>query len=49
MVKSPEGFEMVDQQCLVYGIHLYRDVYAKVIEHNFPAMYVGTDWESWDV
>ncbi|KAI0839351.1 hypothetical protein F5Y06DRAFT_265205 [Hypoxylon sp. FL0890] len=48
VVDSPEGFEKVSSSTLVYGIHLYRGVYAQAIDKHPPAVFVGTPQEVWE-
>ncbi|RYP60470.1 hypothetical protein DL771_010500 [Monosporascus sp. 5C6A] len=47
---SPSGFDVVDRDTLVFGVHLYRDVYGQAIAKCVPAIFVGTGldvWEGW--
>lgn len=39
---------MVHDQTLLFGVHLYRPVYASSLEASLPAMFVGTGWDVWD-
>ncbi|KAI1798515.1 hypothetical protein F4811DRAFT_208690 [Daldinia bambusicola] len=48
VVDSPIGFEQVSPSTLVFGIHLYRDVYAQAIAKCLPAMFIGTPREVWE-
>ncbi|OTA58969.1 hypothetical protein K449DRAFT_334000 [Hypoxylon sp. EC38] len=48
VVDSPEGFEQVGPSTLVFGIHLYKDVYAQAIDGHPPAIFVGTPREIWE-
>ena len=48
VVGTPAGFELVDQSTLVYGVHLYREVYSQAIGRAVPAVFVGTGYEVWD-
>ncbi|KAI1100019.1 hypothetical protein F4804DRAFT_336642 [Jackrogersella minutella] len=48
VVPSPGGFEQVNAATLVFGIHLYRDVYAQAIAHSLPAAFIGTPREVWE-
>ncbi|KAL7892742.1 hypothetical protein HDV63DRAFT_233665 [Trichoderma sp. SZMC 28014] len=48
VVESPEAFEAVDDKTFVFGIHLYRDVYAQIFENGeYPAIFIGTGWKVW--
>ncbi|KAI0173018.1 hypothetical protein GGR52DRAFT_432177 [Hypoxylon sp. FL1284] len=48
VVDSPEGFERVTPSTLVFGIHLYRDIYNQTIAKHLPAMFVGTPYGVWE-
>ncbi|KAI1212136.1 uncharacterized protein F4807DRAFT_458339 [Annulohypoxylon truncatum] len=48
VVHSPGGFEQVGTSTLVFGIHLYRDVYAQALAGHLPAVFVGTPREVWE-
>lgn len=48
VVDSPAGFEMVADDSLVYGIHLYRAVYSMAIENHIPAIFIGTGYDAWE-
>ncbi|KAI1391748.1 uncharacterized protein F4822DRAFT_388334 [Hypoxylon trugodes] len=48
VVDSPEGFEQVRSSTLVFGIHLYKDIYAQAIANYAPAVFVGTPQEVWE-
>ncbi|KAI1472133.1 uncharacterized protein F4812DRAFT_453949 [Daldinia caldariorum] len=48
VVDSPIGFEQVSPSTLVFGIHLYRDIYAQAIAKCIPAMFIGTPREVWE-
>lgn len=48
IVASPEAFEIVDEQTLVFGVHLYRPVYAAALKKCLPGMFVGTAADVWD-
>lgn len=47
-VDSPEGFERVTPSTLVFGIHLYRDIYVQTMAKHSPAMFVGTPYDIWE-
>jgi hypothetical protein len=48
VVSSPEGFEKVDGNTVLSGVHLYRPIYAKALEKCLPAVFIGTDLDVWD-
>lgn len=48
VVESPRGFEMVDRETLVFGIHLYRDIYSQAISRSVPAVFIGTGLNVWE-
>lgn len=47
VVESPQGFAAVDGETLVFGVHLYRDVYSRAIAECVPAVFVGTGLDVW--
>lgn len=48
VVESPRAFEAVDEDTLVFAIHMYRPIYEAALEKALPAMFVGTGWDVWD-
>lgn len=48
VVESPAAFEAVDEDALVFAIHMYRPIYEAALEKALPAMFVGTGWDVWD-
>lgn len=48
VVDSPAGCERVDGATLLFGVHLYRPVYALALRNGPPAVFVGTGWDVWD-
>ncbi|KXJ90446.1 hypothetical protein Micbo1qcDRAFT_234429 [Microdochium bolleyi] len=48
VVDTPAGFEAVDDSTLVYGVHLYREVYSQAIGKAIPTVFVGTGYDVWD-
>ncbi|KAI1372525.1 hypothetical protein F4677DRAFT_449427 [Hypoxylon crocopeplum] len=48
VVESPEGFDRVSPSTLVFGVHLYRDVYAQTVAKHLPAVFVGTPLDVWE-
>ncbi|OLN86568.1 hypothetical protein CCHL11_08515 [Colletotrichum chlorophyti] len=48
VVQSPAAFEAVDEDTLVFAVHMYRPIYEATLERALPAMFVGTGWDVWD-
>ena len=48
VVDSPAGCERVDGSTLLFGVHLYRPIYALALKNSLPAVFVGTGWDVWD-
>lgn len=48
VVESPGSYELVDGATLVFGVHLYRDIWAAALERSLPALFVGTGWNVWE-
>ncbi|KAL2758331.1 hypothetical protein ACRALDRAFT_1068689 [Sodiomyces alcalophilus JCM 7366] len=48
IVDSPAAFDAVDEQTLLFAVHMYRPIYEAALERVLPAMFVGTGWETWD-
>ncbi|KAH6973177.1 hypothetical protein BKA56DRAFT_593403 [Ilyonectria sp. MPI-CAGE-AT-0026] len=48
VVETPAACGMIDANSLLYGIHLYRPIYAMALEKSLPAIFVGTGWDVWD-
>jgi hypothetical protein len=48
VVESPEGSNMIQSDSMLFGIHLYRPLYAQALERSLPAIFVGTGWPVWD-
>lgn len=48
VVDDPEGFDLVTSETLLFGVHLYRPIYAKALGRCLPAVFVGTDLDVWD-
>jgi hypothetical protein len=48
VVRSPKGFELVDADALLFGVHLYRPVYEMALADDLPRIFVGTGWDVWD-
>ncbi|KAM6535805.1 hypothetical protein FALCPG4_005340 [Fusarium falciforme] len=48
VVETPAGCEMIDQDTLFFGVHLYKPIYAMALGKHLPAIFVGTGWEVWD-
>ncbi|KAK2733052.1 hypothetical protein CKAH01_08550 [Colletotrichum kahawae] len=47
VVESPAAFEAVDEDTLVFAIHMYRPIYEATLK-TLPAIFVGTGWDVWD-
>ncbi|KAI0010833.1 hypothetical protein F4779DRAFT_276169 [Xylariaceae sp. FL0662B] len=48
VTETPAAFEAVGPGTLVFGVHLYREVYARAIAAHTPAMFVGTPYAVWE-
>ncbi|KAJ4420416.1 hypothetical protein N0V82_004405 [Gnomoniopsis sp. IMI 355080] len=48
VVESPASYALIDESTLVFGVHLYRDIWAAALERSLPAMFVGTGWDVWE-
>lgn len=48
VVDSPEACDRVDPDTFLFGIHLYRPIYALALRKCLPALFVGTGWDVWD-
>ncbi|OAA35180.1 hypothetical protein NOR_08103 [Metarhizium rileyi] len=48
VVDHPVACRAVTSDSLLYGVHLYRDLYQEALGAALPAMFVGTDWDTWD-
>ena len=46
-VDSPGGFEMVDGETLVFGIHMELEIYNLALK-TLPAVFVGASLEEWE-
>lgn len=47
-VDSPGAYELIDKSTLVFGVHLYRDIWAAALKEGLPALCVGTGWDIWE-
>ncbi|KAH6607046.1 hypothetical protein Trco_003359 [Trichoderma cornu-damae] len=47
VMNSPDANDLVDSTTFLFGVHLYRDVYAMSLKNNLPAIFVGTGWDVW--
>ncbi|KAK2601408.1 hypothetical protein N8I77_010862 [Diaporthe amygdali] len=47
-VDSPGAYELIDRGTLIFGVHLYRDIWAAALKDSLPAMCVGTGWDVWE-
>lgn len=48
VIDAPKGADHIDEDTFFFGVHLYRAIYAGALEKHLPAIYVGTDWDTWD-
>ncbi|KAJ9131748.1 hypothetical protein NKR23_g11582 [Pleurostoma richardsiae] len=48
VVESPRAYAMTSPTTLVFGIHLYKEVWAEALAKCLPAIFVGTSWNVWD-
>lgn len=48
VVDSPRSYDLIDQNTLIYGVHLYRDIWAAALAKSLPGLFVGTGWDIWD-
>ncbi|KJZ74282.1 hypothetical protein HIM_06288 [Hirsutella minnesotensis 3608] len=50
VVDSPAAFALAGPRALLFGVHLYRPVYARALPcaDSPPAIFVGTGWDVWD-
>lgn len=48
VIDSPGGYNLVSPKTLLFGVHLYRPIYAEALKGALPAVFVGTGWDVWD-
>ncbi|KAL8291178.1 hypothetical protein RB597_005495 [Gaeumannomyces tritici] len=48
VVEDPAAFDMVSESGLLWGVHMYHEVYSRALGGAQPAMFVGTKWTTWD-
>ncbi|KID74233.1 uncharacterized protein G6M90_00g081920 [Metarhizium brunneum] len=48
VVDHPVACRAVTADSLLYGVHLYRELYEEALRAALPAVFVGTDWDTWD-
>ncbi|EFY93804.1 hypothetical protein MAC_00295 [Metarhizium acridum CQMa 102] len=48
VVDHPVACRAVTADSLLYGVHLYRELYEEALRTALPAVFVGTDWDTWD-
>ncbi|PSR80333.1 hypothetical protein BD289DRAFT_357373, partial [Coniella lustricola] len=48
VVESPSSYDLMDGTTFVYGVHLYRDIWAAALDKELPGLYVGTGWDVWE-
>ena len=47
VVDVPAANIRIGPNTLLFGIHLYRPIYAAALT-TLPAIYIGTGWDVWD-
>ncbi|KAK4247716.1 hypothetical protein C7999DRAFT_14306 [Corynascus novoguineensis] len=47
VAESPDGFSLVDENTLLFGIHMELDIYNQALA-TLPAIYVGASLEEWE-
>lgn len=48
IVETPAGFDMISNDCLLFGIHLYLDHITQAMDKSIPAVFIGTAADVWD-
>ncbi|PFH62868.1 hypothetical protein XA68_11424 [Ophiocordyceps unilateralis] len=48
VVETPDACAHISRHSFIFGIHLYRPVYAMVLGQYLPALFVGTGWSVWE-
>ncbi len=48
IVASPAAYALIDDETLLFAVHLYRPIYAAALQSCLPAIFVGTGWDVWD-
>ncbi|RCI15786.1 hypothetical protein L249_1728 [Ophiocordyceps polyrhachis-furcata BCC 54312] len=48
VVDSPEAFRHISHDSFLFGVHLYRPVYAMALDAELPVVFVGTGWHVWE-
>jgi hypothetical protein len=48
VVESPAAYTEVAKDTFLYGVHLYRPVYAASLENELPLIFVGTGYDEWE-
>jgi hypothetical protein len=47
-LESPAAYAEIDENTFLYGVHLYRPVYAASFEKCLPYVFVGTGYDEWE-
>ncbi|KAF5027356.1 hypothetical protein F66182_557, partial [Fusarium sp. NRRL 66182] len=47
VVEDPAGCDLISADTFFFGVHLYKPLYADVLEKGTPAIFVGTGWNAW--
>lgn len=48
VVDSPDGFSIVDEQTILFGIHMELDIYNQALASQLPAVYIGSSLQEWE-
>lgn len=48
VIDHPRAYDLIDETTLVFGIHLYRDLWKDCLRKSLPGMFVGTGAEVWE-
>jgi hypothetical protein len=46
-VETPDGFSLVDENTLLFGIHMELEIYNQALS-KLPGIYVGASLEEWE-
>lgn len=47
-VDSPGAFSVIDEDTMVFAIHMELGTYSQVLSTHVPALFVGSDPENWE-
>ncbi|KAH8169356.1 SRR1 domain-containing protein [Sarocladium implicatum] len=48
VLESPSAYAEIDENTFLYGVHLYRPVYAASFEKHLSYIFVGTGYDEWE-